>query len=178
MVRRHGYDEIFLIELFGHETRIDQRIGCDGNVDLAVAELLQKFRREAFLKNEGHLRRGLRHAADQVGKKIGSDRIDDAEAHGTGKRILALVRDFCNSVSFLNHFSCLIDDEAADRRDGDVVRAAFKNRNAELFLELLHGDGKRRLAHKAAFCGTAEVPFPGNCNDVLEFGKSHDGLMR
>lgn len=173
----HGNNEVFLVELFGHEARIDERVSRDGHVDLAVAELLQELGREAFLKNQRHLRRRFRHAADEVRKQIGPDRIDDAEAHGTRERILALVGDFRDPVSFFNDFAGLIDDEAADGRDGDVVGAALENRNAELLLELLHGNGKRRLAHKAAFCCPAEVPFPGNCNDVLKFSKSHDEVM-
>ena len=121
MMGRHGNDEVFLVELFGHEARIDERIGRDGHVDLAVAELLQELGREAFLKNQRHLRRRFRHAADEVGKQIGPDRVDDAEAHWARERILALVGDFRDPVSFFNDFAGLIDDEAADGRDGDVV---------------------------------------------------------
>ena len=75
---------------------------------------------------------------------------------------------------FVGLHLCLCNDLLSLRRDRDIARPAFENRDAELFFELLDGNGKRRLTNKAGFGSSAEVPFTRNGDDVFKFGKCHD----
>ena len=93
MVGRNGDDEAFLIEGLGHEARVGDRVGHDGDVDGARAQLGDELGGVRLLKVDGHLRGERGELHDELGHEVRGDRVDHAEADRAGERILTALGD-------------------------------------------------------------------------------------
>src|SRR5690606_12644913 len=91
------------------------------------------------------------------------------------ERVFALLGEFPDLISLLEHRLCLLDDLHAERCCPNLVAAALEQRHIEFILELLDGNAQGRLADVAAIGGLAEMAGLMQRNDVTKFGKGHGG---
>ncbi len=112
----------------------------------------------------------MRH---QAREQIGPDGVDRAEAQHAGERILRLLGDAFYAFQLVEHAPCLLDHAFADRGNRDLGLAAFEQRDAEFFFQLLDRHAERRLRNEADLGGAPEVFFARQRHDVAEFGEGH-----
>ena len=152
-----------------------ERLGQDGAIDLAQAQLLQQLDGEVLLQHQRHLRRVRNHLAHQVGQQVGADGIDHPQLQRSGQRVFAPLGNLADGVGLLQHSLGLAQHLVTQRSDGDLVGIALENLQLQLFFQLLDGHRQRGLRHMAGLGRAAEVLFAGHGDDVFEFGQGHGG---
>lgn len=108
------------------------------------------------------------------GQQIGADGVDHAQAQRAGERVLVLLGQFLDGGGLLQHALGLGHDLRAQRRDGNLGAAPFKQYDTQLVFELLDGNRERRLGHVTGFGGVSEVFRSRNSDDVFQFGQCHE----
>src|SRR5207244_13112750 len=89
------------------------------------------------------------------------------------QRIARRSRDTLDPLSFVEHASRLRDHLLTGRGKQDIALPALEELRIELILEVLYRRAQARLAHEAAFGGTAEMSFLRERDNVAKLGMCH-----
>ena len=94
-------------------------------------------------------------------------------AQRTCQRVLVLLGELLDGGGLFEHALGLGDDLRAQRRDGNLGAAAFKQDHAQFIFQFLDGDRQRRLGDVTGLGRMSEVLRPGHGNNVFQFGQCH-----
>ena len=152
---------------------VGKRLGQNGAVDFAQAQLFQQLDGEVLLQHQRHLWRVRNHLAHQVGQQVGANGVDHTQLQWPGQWVFATLGNLADGVGLLQHSLGLAQHLVTQRSDGDLVGIALENLQLQLFFQLLDGHGQCGLRHMASLRRTAKVLFAGHGDDVFEFGQGH-----
>ena len=126
------------------------------------------------MQHQRHLRRAGNHLANQIRQQIRPNGVNHTQLQWSGQWIFAALGDLTDGSGLLQNRLRLPNHLGPQRGNGHFVGIALENLQIQLFFELLDGHRQGRLGHVAGICRTAEMPFPCNGNDVLQFCEGHD----
>jgi len=171
--RQQG-DKGFAVDCLGSYAGFLIRFRYDDEIQLAVLEFLRQDSCEILLDCELHFWRLFRDFGDDIGKEVGANSINRADTQRTFELISAMFAELLYLAGFLQYALRLGNDEITRRGDGNLAFTALENGQFELLLELAHSNTQRRLTDEAGLCGPAEVPLPGNCDDIAQLCERHN----
>ena len=175
---RYREQEGFLEQEFRVQLVVVDRQREQRGVERAFAQALQQHVALFLDQQQFQLRETLADARHHVRQQVGTERGEDAEAHGAGLGIAAAARDFAQLVDLGDDPPRAFDDFAAHRRQHHLARRAFDQRHAEFVFQFPDLRRQRRLADEAGVRGLAEMAVVGERDEVFQVAQVHaDGPL-
>ncbi len=173
VLRGRDHAEDLLVQRHRRDARAFIGQGEDHGVQFARLQHPVEVGGGVFLHVQWHFRRAAPQRPHQVRQKVRRDRVDDAQAQHALERVAPLARHRFYAVGLFQRTTRLRHDLLARLGEEHAALAAFKQGDAELLLEVLHGGREAGLADVAALGRLAEMPHLGDGNHVPEFSEGH-----
>ena len=162
-----------IVERTQCESRVLERLGHDGAIDLASSEHVKEFVGEIFLQHERHLRRQIDHVFHKLWQQIRANGVDDSQSQLTRQGIFATLGNFFDVGSLLEHTLGLAHNFLAQGGRCHLVGTSLKELELELVFKLFDRDRERGLRDKTRVCRAPKMPLSGHRHNVFQLGQGH-----
>ena len=119
-----------------------------------------------FFNVQRHFGRRTVQLRQQMGEKVGANRVNRADFQRRIELVLAALGQIPDDAHLIKHPLRLLNNTLTGFGDTDTALAAFEQRDAKLVFQLFHSNTERRLAYMATLGSPAKMPFAGQRNDV------------